>query len=253
MIARLKEERNTYVILMGDLVESIACDDKRFSAEIHDARLLPFQQMEDITAAIKPIKKKVLACLTGNHELHLHRYGDMTRMLCKDADIPYGGYSSKVAVRYGKCGPPAYKIYVTHGRLSINSSADDPVRRQSNMRLSLKRRLQHLAGDCAVMATGHCHRLITVKPVPELYMTDDGHHLQAHYTESQQHGAHIDPNLRWYAATGSFLKNAVIGATSYSEQAMYAPNELGYAEIVVEDGRVVRVEEKHLGADHVAE
>lgn len=246
LLDRVASERGTYLVLMGDMIEAITVDDYRFAADAHDAKLTPLAQAEEMAGDIKPIAKKVLAFLTGNHEMKLHRYGDLTKWMCQLAGVPYGGFACKLSVSNGK---PMYKAFLTHGRLSVNSTADDPVRRLSNQRLTLKRRLQQLAGDCAVMACGHSHKLLTLEPEAELYMTDNGQHIQAHYTRGVQHGEYIDPNLRWYANTGSFLKSAVVGATVYSEAAMYAPVQLGYAEVVVEDGVIQRVEEVHLGAD----
>lgn len=247
LLERVKSEKSTYLVLMGDMIEAITVDDKRFSSQVHDAQATPLLQMNEMLVQLKPLASKVLLCLTGNHEMKLWRYGDLTKWLCDTADIPYGGYSSKLEVHYK--GKGAYKLYVTHGRLTVNSTADDPVRRLSNQRLALKRRLQHLAGDCAVMATGHCHKLLSLAPERELYLTDDGTHLHAKYTEGQQHGAYLDPNLRWYGSTGSFLKSSVVGATTYSEAAMYSPTQMGWLELVVEDMRIRSLEETHLGAD----
>ena len=166
-------------------------------------------------------------------------------MICQRANLPFGDYSAKIEVRSGS--KPIYKLYATHGRISVNSSADDPVRRLSNNRLSIKRKLQHLAGDCAVMACGHSHKLLTLEPEAELYMTDNGKHVSAAYTVGVQSGKYIDPNLRWYCNTGSFMKSAVVGACTYSEASMYAPVQMGYAEIVCEGGVIKRLEETRLG------
>lgn len=241
MIERVANEPSTYLVLMGDLIEAIAVDDKRWFREVHDADMTPMIQADAIVDSIKPIKKKVLACLTGNHEMKLWRFGDLTRYICDKAEVPYGGYSCKLTVK--NKGKRMYKLYVTHGRLTVNSIADDPVRRLSNFRLSIKRKLQHLAGDCAIMATGHAHKLLTLQPEAELYVTDNGEHLQAHYTVGQQAGEYLDPNLRWYACTGSFLKSAVVGALTYSEQSMFAPVQMGYVQANVKDGVIQNLEE----------
>lgn len=244
LLERVANESGTYLLLMGDLLEAIAVDDPRWHAEVHDGKMTPLMQADALVESLRPIRRKVIALLTGNHEQKLWRFGDLTRYMCQRTDIEYGGYSCKVEVRHG--GKRTYKLYATHGRLTVNSIADDPVRRLSNFRLSIKRRLQHLAGDCAVMATGHCHKLLTLQPEAELYLTDDGEHLHASYTEGIQGGRYIDPNLRWYASTGSFLKSAVVGATTYSEQSMYAPVQMGYVELVVRDGIIQRLEETRI-------
>jgi len=245
MLARVKKEKNTYLVLMGDLLEAIAVDDFRWHSEVHDPKVTPLMQAEALIEYLYPVRKKILACLTGNHEQKLWRFGDLTKMICERAELPFGGYSCKIEITNGGAG--LYKIYATHGRLSVNSQADDPLRRLSNHRLSLKRKLQHLAGDAAVMACGHTHRLITVQPEAELYLTDDGSHIQAAYTKGVQHGSHIDVNLRWFANTGSFLKSTIVGACTYSEQAMYAPVMMGYPEIVCKGGVIQELKETRIG------
>lgn len=241
LLERLQQETGVYLVLMGDLLEAITVDDPRWNSDVHDGKMTPLAQADMMIDYLKPVRKKILALLTGNHEAKLWRYGDLTQYMCGKLDVPYGGYSCKIAVKNG--GRLRYKLYATHGRLTVNSIADDPVRRLSNFRLTIKRKLQHLAGDTACMVTGHCHKLLTCKPVAELYVTDDGEHLHASYTQGVQTGGYIDPNLRWYGASGSFMKSAVVGATTYSEQAMYAPNQMGYLVLHSHDGKVQRLEE----------
>lgn len=243
VLRRLKEEENTFVVLMGDMMESIMVDDPRFSTDVHDAREVPLMIAESVAADLAEINTKVLSILTGNHELKLIKFGDLTKFIAKQAKVPYGGWCSKIAVRTDK---NHYKILATHGNLSVRSRADDPLRRRVNEELMVKRRLQGLAGDCAVMATGHCHKLLTVRPTHELFMIDNGKHLTAKYTKGVQNGEYIDPNLRWYMATGSFMKTNLIGGITYSERFMLDPVQLGYAELVVEDGKIIRTEEIYL-------
>ena len=91
----------------------------------------------------------------------------------------YGTYTCKVSV-VDDDNNLMYKMFLTHGYGSIRSVADDPVRREANMKLGLKRKLQHKAADCAVMGMGHTHRLMIVPPKRELYLTDDGKRISQH-------------------------------------------------------------------------
>jgi len=249
LLERVRKEKDLYLLLMGDLLECILIDDKRFEIEIHGLGKFFMQQLHQLKEELMPVRKKIITSHFGNHEAKLFKLGDFMRDLCHELTVPYGGYSAKTTVR-DKTGTPLYKIFSTHGRLTVNSTADDPVRRRSNMQLSLKRRLQHLAGDCSIMCAGHSHKLLVVPPERELYITDDGVQLQAKYTRIVQQGDYIDPSLRYYGSSGSFLKSAVIGATTYSEAAGYAPAVLGYLELVVRDGIVQNIKEIHLGSDH---
>lgn len=247
MLERAKKEKNTYIALGGDMQESIVTDDPRFSGEVHDAKQTPLKQAAFLVDMLKPYNHKIICYLTGNHEYKLYRYGDLAKFVADSIGVPYGAYSAKVSIMNGK--KLAYKVFTTHGRMVPSSIADDPVRRLANMRLTIKRRLQHLAGDCAVQIAAHGHRLIKVDPEQELYMTDDGERVHAKYTSGVQHGEFIDPSLRWYGMSGSFLKSQVVGACTYSEQGMYAPVQMGYLQLDVVRGEIKALTEVHVGGD----
>ncbi len=236
MLKRVATERNTYAVLMGDLIEAITTDDPRFSDQVHKAKLTPLAQAAKIIADLAPVKKKVLACLMGNHEMKLHRHGDITRLICDGAGVPYGGYSCKVAVTVA--GEPAYKLFAVHGRFGANSRDPEPARRVLNNKLAVKRALSLLHSDCIVMAAGHTHQLNYLPPTPELIMHDDGADLQSGYTATEKSREYIHPDLRHYINTGSFLKSTLIGSTTYSEFAGYSPIALGYAAVQYRGGSI---------------
>lgn len=242
MLQRVEDEENTYLALGGDLVEAIAVDDPRWAIGTQDTSVItPLAQMLEVSGMLEKIRKKILFVLTGNHEIKHFKIMNLTQHMCDLLEVPYGAYSTKMHVLSE--GKTIYKFLYTHGRWGFNSTADDPVRRLSNMQISVKRKLQPLAGDCVVMACGHSHKLIVAEPEQVLYMTDNGTSIKSEYTTAQQHGKYIDPNLRWYVNTGSFLKTFISGdAISYSEQFGYAPTEIGFAEIVCDDGLVTGVE-----------
>lgn len=248
LLERVRKERDLYLVLMGDLLECILIDDKRFQIEIHGLKNFFVHQLAELKAELWGVRKKIITVHFGNHEAKLFKLGDFIHDLCDEIHVPYGGFSAKTTV-WSLSGEALYKIYSTHGRLTVNSTADDPVRRRSNMQLTIKRRLQDFAGDAVVMVTGHAHKLIVVPPEREMYMIDDGTEIRARYTKAVQHGDYIDPALRFYACTGSFLKSTILGATTYSEASMYRPVQLGYPELVVKDGVVTEFREVHLGSD----
>lgn len=252
LLERLKKEDDLFVCLMGDLLEAIRVDDFRFEPHIHDGRQRPLVLAGMMGEKLYPVRHKVLTTLFGNHEYTNSRYGDLTKLICDTAKIPYGGYTTKLSVYDNgvSSDEPMYRMYLTHGRWGISSSADDPIRRESNMKLSLKRRLAPLASDCAIMGCGHTHRLIISKPVGELYLYEKDGQIESSYTKGIQHAQYIDPNHRWFVNTGAFLKNAIIGATTYSEFAGYAPIELGYSIVHVRSGVISNIEAVHLGVDH---
>ena len=238
-------EKNNYVCLMGDLIEAIAVDDKRFYPETADETMLtPITQAKEVVRQLMPIRDRILLVLEGNHEVKLQRIGNITRdFICSElfnSDELYGTYSSKLIVK-DKKGNLMYKLYLTHGFGTLNSTADDPIRRESNMRLSLKRRLQYKAADCLLMACAHTHQLVTVDPIKELYLVDDGEELKQKYTHAGSEDLCIPESLRYYCNTGSFLKTFHLGASSYSERFGYNPTEIGFIKIEIQDKKIIGV------------
>lgn len=244
LIDRVGSEKNTFLALGGDLMESICVDDYRWNTEAQNLSLTtPAVQTQYVAKLLAPIKEKILFTLIGNHEMKHLRIANFAEILAKELEIPYGGFSAKLAVE-DKKGRLMYKIFSTHGARGISSTADDPARRATNMRLSLKRLLKFKAGDCAVMIMGHAHKLISLSPTEELYLVDEGGKIEQRYTMPINHADYIHPDLRYYACTGSFLKTYLDGPTvTYSEAAQYDPVDTGYIEVVCDSGEIAEVNE----------
>jgi hypothetical protein len=226
----------------GDTVEAICVDDRRFDLDTIDKDMVPpLVQADTVAAELKPIAKKILCILQGNHEYTLSKFGDLTDYICKQTGIPYGTNTAKLSF-VAKDGTLIYKHFCTHGRKSISSTADDPRRRRVNMELILKRHLKHKAGDCLVMSKGHTHKLLVCKPESDLYLTDDGKQIKQVYTTSEQTDGYIHPDHRYFVNTGSFLKLYGDDVSGYAERAEYDPVELGFCIVIVRDRKVVDVE-----------
>jgi hypothetical protein len=231
--------KNNYGIDGGDTMEAILVDDKRFSSEKFEEPL-PIIQMEDVIKQRQPIKHMLLTMLMGNHERKLWKFGDITQKICKELNVPYGTYSSKITIKTEK-GQLMYKIYETHGSKGISSTADDPIRRYANMELILKRHLRNKAADCAVMIKHHAHKLISCKPRSELYLIDDGKKIKQGYTGWGENESYIHPDARWYGCAGSFLRLFGEGISGYAEIAEYDPVELGFLVTKVRDRKIVEL------------
>jgi hypothetical protein len=242
---KIRKEKNTFCAFGGDWAEAILVDDKRYSPET-DKKLLPLKQYQNGKEFFEPIASKTLFFEMGNHDWMLAaRYGNIVKdMLCKDLGIPYGTYTSKLAAK-DKKGRQMYKLFYTHGAKSISSTADDPIRREANMLLQLKRRLSMKAGDCEVMAMAHTHKLLVAAPMSNLYLHDDGQKIKAAYTGGAS-GTWIHPDHRWYVNTGSFLRlyadrEPGEGVSGYAERFGYDPVELGYVVIECRAGKIANV------------
>lgn len=232
--------KNNYGVDGGDAIEAICIDDKRFSPE-KLKEPLPLEQMKIAIEQRRMIADKILFMLQGNHERKLCKFGDITQMICNELKVDYGTYTAKATFK-DKNDNLMFKLYETHGFRSINSSADDPIRRDSNHQLILKRHLKDKAGDCAIMIKHHVHKLIVSKPQKKLYLTDDGNKTIQNYTHWGQNENYIHPDSRWYGCAGSFLKMYGDGFSGYAEVAEYDPVELGFLITKVRDKKIVSVE-----------
>jgi len=245
MREKIEKQKNTFAAFGGDWAEAILVDDKRYAPET-DKKDLPLKQYQNGKEFFRPIASKTLFFNMGNHDWMLaSKYGNVVRdVLCKDLGIPYGTYTSKLSAK-DKKGRQMYKLFYTHGAKSISSTADDPVRREANMLLQLKRRLSMKAGDCEVMAMGHTHKLLVCAPMASLYLHDDGKKVRSAYTGIGG-GQWIHPDSRWYCNTGSFLRlyadrEPGDGVSGYAERFGYDPVELGYIVIECRAGRIANV------------
>lgn len=240
MIQMVLSDKHNYVAILGDLAEGITIDDKRYDPATNDDRVpTPLLQYKSLVELFKPIKERIVVVLEGNHDYKISaRFGNGVRdIFCSGLNVPFGTYSTKLTVN-DKRGKLQYKAYLTHGYGNVNSTADDPVRQEANMFLSLKRKLAPKAGDCAVMACGHTHKLLVKPPISKLYLADDGAKIKQHYTKADYTAEYIDPDLRWYANTGSFYKNFHMGESGYAERFGYNPTELGFCISEVRNGNI---------------
>lgn len=240
-------EKNNFVICGGDSIEAICVDDPRMDIDLLDPDAKkPLVQCKEVVKLYTPIKNRIISILEGNHEWKLQGYGSLVRdVICHDLfgdrkNDFYGTYSVKASIR-DKKGNLQYKIFYTHGAGTINSTADDPIRRESNMKLSLKRKLQHKAGDALILAMGHTHKLLVAEPTHTLYLVDDGKKIKQEYTKPGNNGQYIPPEHRWYCNTGSFMKLYREGVSGYAERFGYDPVQLGYIKCEIKNRQVVNI------------
>ena len=233
---------NRYFIHMGDALEAIMVDDKRYYK--HDQEEpIPLVQAQNVVKQYYKARSKCLLWLMGNHELKLWKYGDITRdFLCPQMNVTYGGYSCNLTFddKHGKM----FKWHLRHGiGTGLMSNAKDEEQRLANMKATLKMRLKRKAGDCVVMAAGCTHKLLVVPPVKTLYLTDDGVDLQQHYLKAGTNEDYIHPDQRWYVNTGTFRKSIGTDFVNYAELKGYDPLPLGYAIVEVRDRQIANIRE----------
>lgn len=243
LVDEVASNKKAYWVHLGDAIEAITTDDKRFSSETN-REPIPLKQARSARDRYAKISKKCLAWLKGNHEESLSRFGDLTEsVICEGRLYPYGGYVCKLALsdKHGAL----HKQFLYHGpRMArLSSNAKDHTQRIANMKAALRRCLENKACDCLVMAMGHTHKLLVSEPHPRLLMSDDGTKLVQHYLRVGDESAnYIEPDCRWYCNTGSYLKSSIMGADSYAEIAGYDPIELGHLVVRVRDRKVVAID-----------
>ena len=237
-------KKNRYAIFMGDGIEGITMDDPRFDPQ--DKMIsLPSQEKDHLINLVRPIRKKHLTWLIGNHEWRLLKFGNMALDICKDLEIEYGTWSAKLSI-YDEHGL-LYRIFVVHGFGSVNSRLPSALRRKTNMKENLKSKLFLLAGDTMIMAMGHSHKLLIYSPEEQIEMCLTGESkLSQHYDlpDPPKEGR-IPHESRYYINTGSFLKlygDNDYPQSGYAERMGLTPNELGFVNIKVRDRKVVGVE-----------
>lgn len=240
--------RSNRAILMGDYCEAIDTSDKRFDVFTVDRdKIRPDLQYESMRERLRPFKKKIDVAIEGNHDWTLKKYFPyVEREICRELDIPYGTYSCVVSYYSAKDGRMLFKVFATHGRGTIRSAADDPERVEANLNLSLKRKLKKKAGDCAIMAMGHTHLLLVVRPKKTLYLASENGELHQNYKIGDQAAPYIHPDHRYYLNTGSFRKAYARGVSDYAERSMYDPVELGFPVVTIRDGKIVDAHKEYV-------
>ena len=235
IIDYIELKKDVYWMHGGDWIEAVTTDDKRFNPEICEEPI-PFKQADEMIELFSRIGKCGVVGLGGNHELKLHRFGNLAEYICKMLCIPYGTRSARVAFTHK--GKRLFNVFITHDIPILRSNAKDVIQAEANIKAALKQSLYKRLGDCAVMIAHHAHQLITIDPHPGLYLVDTPKGVKQHYLQPDMGGKdkYINPDQRFYGCAGSFRKRYVDGVDDYSD--IYAPNELGCLIAKVEGGKV---------------
>jgi predicted phosphodiesterase len=240
-LIRYVKDTGAYVVHVGDWIEAIPSDDKRFQYAA-TKEPIPLRQVQMAVDIYEPIADRIIVGLEGNHEYKLERFGNLAEEICRRLEIPFGGSTCKLHLQSKK--RMMLKMFVTHGyRGALNSNAKDYEQQQANIKANLKRKLVHKAADCLLMACGHYHQTLIVPPAERLILSDNGEHITQKYLKIGSGEAdYIEPDRRYYVCTGSFLKTFEIGVSGYAERAGYDPVELGYVSVKLKNGIIASVD-----------
>lgn len=195
------EKTDCFVVLMGDLME---CASKTsVGAGWVEQVGSPQDQLDCLYEALKPIRKKILINLEGNHEdrIWVQSGVRISKVLAKLLEVPFGGYSAFLKLKVAENN---YIVHAQHG----SSSAWYP-----NTKLSAcMRTAQHTDADLYLY--GHTHELLSIK-VPRRTLDKRSRTVQV--------------SEKYFVLTGSFLEYE----GSYAQKKNMYPIQTGIANITL--------------------
>lgn len=123
-IESVKEKDNAFVILNGDIMNNAT---KTSVSDCYAEEIPPMQQMERFVSLFEPIKDRIIAVTSGNHENRTYNKEgiDLTSVACQQLGISdkYSKSGALVFIKFGsgtkhgsrKPSKQLYAIYCTHG------------------------------------------------------------------------------------------------------------------------------------------
>lgn len=126
MVQRIADDPYGLCVCNGDLLNTAT---KTSVSDIYSEQLSPMQQIEAAVKLLTPIKDKIIAVTTGNHEARVYRTDgiDMMRLICRELGIEdkYHADGVLVFLHFGsrlqhghhrqKNPKQWYSLYATHG------------------------------------------------------------------------------------------------------------------------------------------
>ena len=199
---------------MGDYADSITKNDKRFDIEglapwVEKGNIIDSQRRR-VVDLLKPLGDKVIVLLTGNHEetIHANHNNDITRNICNDLGVPYGGYHCFINLRFQRQEHDRRK-WVVHAWHGAGAAQTEGARIMRLMRL-----VNEFEADIYLM--GHLH---AKGSYPPQRLGIRNHRL-------------VDTDLKT-VLTGSWLKTydqpkpGETRSPTYGEMKGYKPSALG--------------------------
>lgn len=162
-ISRIAAEPNTYCVILGDLINNST---KTSVGDVYSEELTPMQQIQLAVETFRPIKDKILAVTSGNHERRSYKTDgiDLLYFFCSELGIPdlYDYTSVLLFLRVGKSEKiktdpnrqQTYSIYLTHG----DGNGGRTVGGKAN---GLERRGAIVNSD--IVIAGHTHAPMTFR------------------------------------------------------------------------------------------
>lgn len=216
------ERDNVYSILMGDMADFIVRQDsKRFRVSSVDPELvakgldsLTDHQVEMVIDYFKKYAEtgRILGAIRGNHEDSIlqHHSTDVHMRICDGLGIKDLGYSAFIRLTLQKTDSGTKRncvIYAHHGYGSSRRSGSSVNRLEDTI----------MKYDCDIVLQSHDHQKLGKR------------FIRLHVSPSGIPKIRHKPII--VARTGTFLRTAIEGDTTYSEKAGYPPTDIGVVKI----------------------
>lgn len=136
----VKNNENTYAIILGDLINNST---KASVGDVYEEQISPMNQIKLAVNLFEPIKDKIIGVTAGNHERRSYKSDgiDLTYFFCKELGVEdrYDYTSCVLFMTFGEVEDnhkTTYTLYMTHGDHSggrtIGAKAN-AVQRRSNI------------------------------------------------------------------------------------------------------------------------
>ena len=194
------------IYLLGDLMD---CATKRLGNSAYKQVWSVEEQLEYITAKLKPFKNCIRGCVNGNHESRFKKEFDLDimKVLCDNLDICYDGI--EIYDTFCINGEP-YTIWGTHGTKTSQQ--------QHLMMGNVERQTNHIEANLYLY--GHCH-------------------YSANWSKVMKNGG--DYKRKHYCLTGHFLNY-----DGYAQEKLLKPSLPSFNKITINKNFRTNIEQYNL-------
>lgn len=238
-IATIRDDPYAFWFGGGDYADYIGYTDKRFDPDaiaedvsIKELKNIGWAGMKRVRAAFEPIKGKCLGLLLGNHEKKYElakEHDGLHAWLCTELEVANFEYSAFFDVVFSEV-TGATTPQITR------------VRPPTSRRIFRVRVFAHHGAGYAQTKGGKLNKLLKAMKNFEADLVFMAHVHEPVATPNNRLGANrecdkIENRRQVGVITGSYLKTYAEGTTTYGEQKMYDPVELGAKHAIIIPGQ----------------
>ncbi len=212
----IRKTPNSYMIGLGDYLDCIIMNDKRFDIKSVDKRFLkdldnlPLAQLKYLEKLLLPIKDKILCMIPGNHEdmFRLRNSVDIMAELRRDMEIEIGDYMTYLKIKFDseQFHTTPITFFLHHGFFSGRK-----IGGKANQITDLA-----ASYDANIYLLGHSHDLFSTS-VDRLLLPNGA--------------MNVIKEKRIFINTGTFMETTTKGGSGYAERKAYPVAKIGTARI----------------------